>query len=508
MKTSPWWLWASLLVLQGTVAACGGGSGGGRAVVNTDAALDGPASGAVDGGQDLTLQPEEAGQVDGPQRNVVMVIDDGFAPSLPVFAGKLLAGLTIECDPSPGSTDAGIADAGDASVDPLVAGENADLAQAKGSLLAALAQPDRTCRLREGLDAYDQPLLASVNQYRDRWNAALRASADLAQAFSSAERTQISAALAALPQDARVHGSFTAGLVAYDNPEVELVLVQYPTRSRDEVAASVPCIAQSTIDRAAALLSDPEIRAAYIARPEADLDHALNAVAIRYAVGIANVSLGPLATRAVEDAMVANGCARVDLQPYQGLLTDLDAARNLAQPGVPVLMIESAGNDGVQIDSGADQSECYLDAPDHMLIGAYGVDGLPTSFTNFGRCVALQAPGESVLVTLPGGWLLPEDGTSFSAPLVSWLASREAPQPFAPASTRAWLLAQGDPSNRIPLSRFPDHTVYAPSSAVTTAAQPLTLGKPTLRGRLPDRVSAVQLHRLLWIVERVAGLTD
>ncbi len=82
---------------------------------------------------------------------------------------------------------------------------------------------------------YDQHLLASVDAYRDRWNAALRADTDLTQAFTAAEYATIMSALQSAPQDARVHGTSVAGLLAYQNPDLRLVLVQYPTLSTSEV---------------------------------------------------------------------------------------------------------------------------------------------------------------------------------------------------------------------------------------------------------------------------------
>ncbi len=68
------------------------------------------------------------------------------------------------------------------------------------------------------------------------------------------------------------------------------------------------------------------------------------------------------------------------------------------------------------VDSPADSADCRLGNPTHMLVGAYGVDGTLASFSNHGLCVDVVAPGQSIIAPLPGDWLLPQDGTSFSAP--------------------------------------------------------------------------------------------
>ena len=144
----------------------------------------------------------------GPLRNVVMVVDDGFDPSVAELSGKVVASHTIGCVPSSDGADGGA----EAGADPLAQGANPDFAQAKHDLIAALREPDRSCWLTQGMLPYAQPILASVDGYRDRWNAALRADTDLTQAFTSAEYAAIVSALQSAPRDARVHGTSVAGL--------------------------------------------------------------------------------------------------------------------------------------------------------------------------------------------------------------------------------------------------------------------------------------------------------
>jgi hypothetical protein len=454
-------------------------------------------AGSADGGADGGAVAVDA----GPLRYVVMVVDDGFDPSVAELSGKVVASHTIECDQSSNSVDGGV----EAGADPLAEGANPNFDQAKSNLIAALQEPDRSCWLREGMQPYDRHLLASVDGYRDRWNAALRADTDLTQAFTTTEYAAIVSALQNAPQDARVHGTSVAGLLAYQNPDLRLVLVQYPMLSTSEVEAQVECTSQATLDQAMALLADAEVRAAYVSRPRGDLDRGLDEVISRDHVGSLNLSLGVLSTRAVEDAMVAQGCARVDLGPWQARLSDLDRAQESAQSAPSALSVQSAGNEGVVVDSPADSSDCRMGDPTHMLVGAYGVDGVLASFSNHGLCVDVLAPGQDVIAPLPGNWLLPQDGTSFSAPLVTRLASMEAPLPWEPSQTRSWLISLRDGTSTIPAARFPADVVYDPVKKANMTASDSASAVPGRLGRMhAPRVGLVQLRRLLWIPKRLA----
>jgi hypothetical protein len=476
-----------------------GGNGAGRA--DAGAVADASVATAAEAG---SVQPTpDAGAVvveAGPLRNVVMVVDDGFDPSVAELVGKVVASHTIVCAQS--SADGGA----EAGADPLAEGADPDFAHAKSDLIAALHEPDHSCQLHEGMQPYDQSWLTSVDGYRDRWNAALRSDTELTQAFSAAEYATIVGAIESEPQDARIHGTSVAGLLAYQNPDLRLVLVQYPLLSTSEVTAQVQCISQATIDQAMTLLADPEVRVAYVSRPRADLDRGLDDAISQNNVGSLNLSLGVLSTQAVEDAMVAQGCARVDLGPWQARLSELDQEQNAAQAPPSALTVQSAGNEGVEIDGPADSADCKQSDPTHMLVGAYGVDGVLASFSNHGLCVDVLAPGQAILAPVPGDWLLPQAGTSFSAPLVTRLVSMEAPLPFAPSQTRTWLVSLRDSESRIPAARFPADVVYDPNNPVTTGASPLTFS-PAVSPTKPSGsqpMDGVKLHRLLWILERLS----
>ncbi|KAJ6559978.1 peptidase S8/S53 domain-containing protein [Mycena capillaripes] len=85
-----------------------------------------------------------------------------------------------------------------------------------------------------------------------------------------------------------------------------------------------------------------------------------------------------------------------------------EAVTSAIASGIHVVL--SAGNKGANQDSKF--------GPDHS--GATNINDKKASFSNFGPCVDVYAPGESILAAdFTSGGLAPISGTSFAAPLVS-----------------------------------------------------------------------------------------
>jgi subtilisin family serine protease len=297
------------------------------------------------------------------------------------------------------------------------------------------------------------------------------------------------------------HGTSTAGVVAATNPRVKLVLVQIALESAEQAGAGIGCLAQDSIDAATALLADPDVRAAYLQRPLAGVDRELADARTQLGVQLVNESFGHLARFAIEDLLYRNLCPEVSLASYFQTLGDLDQAYAAAHVEPGVLVVQSAGNDGARVDGPQDSLDCRPDDPLHLLVGAYGFGGAHSSFTNFGDCVEVYAPGEAVVSPLPGDWLYPLSGTSFSAPLVVGLLSGRAPSPFAPASARATLDDLREPNRNIRPRNFPaellydvNHDPYVSALLAATASAPV---------RPPDRFSAAALNRALWPIRWV-----
>jgi len=375
-------------------------------------------------------------------RVTVMVIDDGFDVSLPVFEGKVAATYTVTCPREQGSSD--LAAAMTPVQDDAAATE---FTSRKAALLAQLAESDDGCRLVAGLPPPGTPL-ADLEPDRAAWNAAIAAGT-----FGEAPPIVPDIFIRLLAGS--FHGTATAGLIAHENPRVQLVLVQRRTdEARQDTTPSCP--RQDQLDESVRLLADPDVRSAYLARPRAELDRQLDEVKLRHHVGIVNESYGRLPRAVLEDAWSARGCPAVSLRPYMALLTDLEQAFTAAHPGAPVLTLKAAGNDGLSLDDAEDSEECQRSDGTRLLVGSYGAREERSPFSNYGACVDVFAPGEDVVVNLPGGWLFPFlSGTSFAAPLLTRLVTLSAPLPFDPGRASAALLGERDTRRFIPLARFP-----------------------------------------------------
>jgi hypothetical protein len=426
-----------------------------------------------------------------PRRNV-LVIDDGFDLTVPVFAGRVAGAYSIVCahraaqatevdagPPAPVQVDGG----------PSGGEPDAGLNERKAGLIASLRVRDTNCRLEPGIEPKPDPL-ASVARYRDRWNNAIRNSRYASDVFTAAEREQIQKAQAELGK-ARFHGTATAGIVVHNNPGVRLVLIEERLGSAESAEAGFNCLQQQEIDDNVTLFTDPEVRQAYIDRPFSQLDDDFREVAARHRIGVVNESFGTFSRQRLEELQASKGCQPVDLRRYFGTLGELDAARVLAHPEPDALVVKSAGNDHSRLDGPEDHPMCNMPTTPRLIVGAYDDFGMLTDFTNFGTCIDVITPGFRIITPIPGNWYVPLSGTSFSAPLTVRLISvNPMPAPYTTAAARALVLSMRDPSGRIPLHRFPRELLYDPEKDANRYA--LRLREPGM----PPRIDLINLRKL------------
>ncbi len=450
-------------------------------------ALWGATLGACGGGG-FSLVPASSSQ----QQNV-MVIDEGFDLAVSELGGRVAATYTETCvddqtsDAAPSdaappdvvASDAGIADAG-VSFD-----------QMKQDLLAALTVPDDSCHLTVGIAAKTDPF-ASIARYRARWNAMIRGNQFADQAFTPDELTQIMDAQNTEFQSFGYHGTSTAGTVVHDNPTVRLVLVERQLASESSLQTSFTCFVQSEIDQAVQLFSDPQVNAALVNQPvqlEADLVAAMRT----YDVGLVNESFGGEARAALEMVQAMSCPDAIDLSAYFAVLNQIELAHAATIGGPAVLTVQAAGNDGAEIDSGADSLSCDIGDPLSLLVGSTDTVQVRSTFSDFGACVDVYAPGESVVAPYAGDWLLPLDGTSFAAPIVVRQVSLTTPSSFDPKQARNALLAQRTSDGSLPIALFPNDFFYLPGQTPVAALVAGTRGP-----RMSHRpVSRVDLHPVL-----------
>jgi hypothetical protein len=423
------------------------------------------------------------------RRRNVMVIDDGFDPSLPVFAGKVVATYSTECQP--GGT---IGDGSDAGATPD-GGIGFD--EVKTALIATLATADDSCHLSVDLTPAANPF-SDLEAQRTGFNAAVRGDVLVGNPFRSSPFDGTYAAIAQrLNESPPFHGTATSGVVATDDQAVRMVLVQVALLSAAEALEQFTCIAQADIDQTVALLSDGDVRAAYLQRPMATLDRDLSDARSRHGIGLVSESFGRTSRFLLESLQRDSQCPPVDLRAYFVTLADLEAAYDQvhAEPGV--LFVQAAGNDSSLVNGPADSIDCRLGDPAHLLVGSYGYGGAHSSFSNFGACVEVYAPGEDVIAPLPGDWLFPLSGTSFSTPLIARLLSLTAHIPFDPAAAHAALIALREPNRNILASHFPSALLYDPSRMAYQSA--LTTGGAIASApRQTEPLTRPALDRVLW----------
>jgi hypothetical protein len=415
------------------------------------------------------------------QQNV-LVIDDGIDPSVEALGDRVAGQYSIMCTPPP-----------DNNTPPPTTFD-----EAKRRALDWLRMRDERCHVIAGIAAKSDPL-ADIAKYRHRWNQMVQTSHFGNAFFTEAEFDEITSALNNELPMAHYHGTATSSVIAYDNPDVRLVLVEEPLGNATSFMQSFTCIQQQDIDRSVALWNDPDVHQAIIDQPTSTLDEDLNAVVLQHHVGVINESFGPFTRQTLEMLQAMKGCAPVDLKTYFALQSELTRERNQAHPPADTLMVKSAGNDHSEIDVPADSVLCGSAAGPRLLVGAYDQRQQLAQFTNFGECVDAFAPGVDVIGTLPAGWLMPVSGTSFSAPLVARLVSLDDAT-FATQGAHDRVLGEIDGERRVPMARFPRSIFYDPYDG--TGSQSLRANSAFVEGATPPlRISERRLRELLALLQ-------
>ena len=171
-----------------------------------------------------------------PQQNV-MVVDEGIDLSVSALQGDVVATYTETCVMAPTS---------DAAVTP-VAVDSGAFDVLKETYLQELAQTDDSCHLATGISSKPDPL-AAVAQLKARWNQMVRENKTVDQVFTYAEYLQLMGPLNDQLMTFGYHGTATSSVVAHENPNVRLVLVerQLGQRSRLRPPSRAWCKRTST----------------------------------------------------------------------------------------------------------------------------------------------------------------------------------------------------------------------------------------------------------------------
>ncbi|HXU62463.1 MAG TPA: S8 family serine peptidase [Polyangia bacterium] len=445
------------------------------------------------GGGGPSLVPSSAQQ----QENV-MLIDEGIDLSVADLQGRVAGAYTETCqdDSSDGADGGSIVPAGG----PVKSGPAFDAL--KQAVIASFSQVDDSCHLKTGISGKADPM-AKIAKYKQRWNQMIRANQTGADVFTSTEWSEIQGPLQAEFENFGYHGTSTSTTISHAYPGVRLVLVERQLMSESQVQSGFHCLDQAEIDQFVYLLNDPDVFAAAAAQ-KATLDTDLATAMTDHHVGLVNESFGASARVVLEKLQVDNQCASpIDLSAYFTVLTAVDAQHASSLTGPAVLTVRAAGNDGAQINTGADALDCVPGDPTSLVVGSYNpANGVQNTFSNFGGCVDLYAPGQAIVTTYAGGWLLPVDGTSFASPLTVRFVSMNAPSPFTVASARQHVLGQVDATGELPATLFPSDFFYTPLQVNTDALVALPVQRASRRG-----VSRVDVHRVLAPLQRFRALS-
>jgi hypothetical protein len=389
----------------------------------------------------------------GPNAHTVMIIDDGFDASHEVFKSKVVGQYTVSCDQEK-----------IAIPESEFNGTSAE--QAKTVLRNRYLSPKSTCKVTEGIKFTKPADFTRIQQFRDKWNEGLRQKVGTLDGATVQNITRI------LSSSGKFHGTNTSGLIAYQNPDVKLVLVQMELGGPNSPRVRALCPTQRGVNNWVEAHKDSAVRKGFIEGPSDTFESALDDVAKKHQVTLVNMSFGREPRSLHEKTLADAGCGQIDYRQYYEITNELDRARaafqksrdtekNRRQP----LAIQAAGNDGVRIDSTSDSFECSDPQGNLLVAGSLDVTGQRSRFSNFGRCVDYYILGSRVVVAAPDNFLHVVNGTSFSSPLLARYITREFPASEPAASIVSKLKAKADGSGNLTKGAVPAELSYEDDQA-------------------------------------------
>lgn len=382
--------------------------------------------------------------------HVAMVIDGGFDVSHEVFKSKVLGQYTITCDE-------------DIDAAPEWSLNNSSLDQAKTLLKRAYLAPKTGCKIADGIKFTLPSNFSQIGPLREKWNDGLK------RKVATLDRNAVQSVVQVLKgrEAGEFHGTNTAGLIGYQNPNVKLVLV-----SIDFSPRAIRCPTQRGLSTWVEAHRDPEVRRAYVEGPADSMEASLDDVVKKHGVTLVNMSFTRVPRSLREKDFADSGCSRLDFTAYYQLSVELERARSAYQKASgPLrdaprpLAIQSAGNDSLEIDSIADSEACSDPGSNLLIAGSLDLNGQRSKFSNFGKCVDFYVLGAKVVVAAPDNFLNVVDGTSFSAPLLVRYISKEFAPGESAVSIAQKLKDKADATGRLQNGVAPPELAYEDDNA-------------------------------------------
>jgi len=358
---------------------------------------------------DGTLQPDQAVASNGKFR--VLVVDDGFDTSLPVFQGKILDSYTLQCD--------------EAKKEELRNRQYQSYEAMKADHMALLNDQQGICQINKGVQLDKSPRFQEIATYRSAWNANFSASGvnpygDTGGAPGPGLTQQAAETIQSVIMGEgtrNYHGTYVAGLIAYNNPNVELVLINITLATGDPVDS---CQTQQKIDWETRLYRDPEYLIAAKNAPLSAVEKNLYSIVRQYNFDLVNASFGTPATVEIEKSLAEKGCGQLNLKEYTAAYNEHVNAVYLHQKQrgdfpTKALTIMAFGNESAPINTMSDGDGCAQ--LDTVTVASSDINGRVADFSNYGQCADVFVPGKEIVVVTPDNFIVPADGTSFSSPL-------------------------------------------------------------------------------------------
>jgi hypothetical protein len=407
--------------------------------------------------------------------HTVLVLDDGFDSSHPVFKDKITAQYTIACEEDE-----------EEAID-----SNKSFEEQKKAMIEAYASPKSLCTVKKGISFKAADDFAEVMPFREEWNAQVLAKN---VTMDAVQQTNIRKVINGIDARVNYHGTNTASLIAYENPDVKLVFVQYELRKGDDaiVEDEDDCPKQKELDDWVKLHQDEEVLEAFMNAPLSDVSQKLFDIQVQHEVTLINLSLGSPSREELEERLKEEGCGELDFSEYYKIDGKISRERELKRQGEdlyqglePVLAVQAAGNSGVEINDFEDTADCGDPEQGLVMVGAVDYEGKRTSFSNYGDCVQYYMIGSHVIVAAPNEFLDVTDGTSFSAPLtVRYLTGNS--EPGSDASEKIKVLTKAAGTDQILGNEtFPTELAYDNSNETLDAYA--LYGKKQRRARYDAR---------------------
>jgi hypothetical protein len=230
------------------------------------------------------------------------------------------------------------------------------------------------------------------------------------------------------------HGTATAGLIARDNPDTKILLIEpelLQLMLPNDIYLNKGCRTQAEFDLKARLFEDKEVRKIFINPKREDADSAILKLMKKNKVTMINESYGPTSAAEVHDYHKKLGCEKVNLKHWiiaeSKLAEDRQHAIEKYYKFKP-LHIRAAGNAGKKLNEIGDTLDPCYDGDNYLIVGATDRNDKIASFSNTGRCVEVYTLGANIIVDAPRDFLNISNGTSFSAPLITrWLTLNSKP---------------------------------------------------------------------------------